>query len=276
MRLDRATIVLRPRSASEVMDLACRFGVVHAKLYLRLGALVLLPGAALCLALRYALDWPWWATWLAAAALAAIAQGAFTILASRLLFSEALPARAALAAFARRLPSYVGALLVSRALLAASSLALLLPLPFAWAAVLFQDEASLLEQAGPIASVRRSAQLVRGHGGLTALLLLLATQASCLVGAELFGQALVDGLLQLGEPFGSLYDEGGTPYAILGLFAASPLVATTRFLQYIDLRTRSDGWDVQVRFMAIAEREAAPRTEPGEQAAHATSRGQAA
>ena len=116
---------------------------------------------------------------------------------------------------------------------------------------------ALLEQVGPVASVRRSAQLVRNRAGFSMLMLLLVAQGSIVFCAELFGQALVDSLLQLGRPFGSLFEAGGTPYAIAGLFASVPFVATARFLQYIDLRTRSDGWDVQVRFLAIGEREKA-------------------
>ena len=58
-------------------------------------------------------------------------------------------------------------------------------------------------------------------------------------------------MLQLGQPFGSLWPNGGSLYAIFGLFASIPLCATTRFLAYIDARTRRDGWDIQVRFMAI-------------------------
>ena len=57
---------------------------------------------------------------------------------------------------------------------------------------------------------------------------------------------------QLGKPFGDLWDDGGSAYAIVGFFAALPLVATARFLAYIDGRTRQDGWDIQLRFMAIA------------------------
>ena len=35
----------------------------------------------------------------------------------------------------------------------------------------------------------------------------------------------------------------------------SPTSSTARFLDYIDARTRADGWDIQLRFMAIAARE---------------------
>ena len=44
--------------------------------------------------------------------------------------------------------------------------------------------------------------------------------------------------------------------AVIGFFAALPLVATARFLSYIDGRTRQDGWDIQLRFMSIAAAEA--------------------
>jgi hypothetical protein len=250
-----------------VMDLACRFGAVHAGRYVRVGVAVLLPCFALCLALRYALDWSWMHTWIAAAALATIAQGAFTVLVSRLLFAEALAAREVLSAFGRRLPSYLGALVVSRAVLGASCLPLFLLLPFAWTLMLFQHEASLLEGAGPIASARRSARFIKNRGGtgFQLLLLLLLAQAGFVVAAELFGDGVIDGILQLGQPFGSLLSDGGTPFALLGFFVSVPYVATARFLEYIDVRTRADGWDVQVRFMAIATKgptQADPRPAP--------------
>ena len=43
---------------------------------------------------------------------------------------------------------------------------------------------------------------------------------------------------------------------LLGLHLSIPLVATTRFLAYIDNRTRRDGWDIQVRFLAIRRAQA--------------------
>ena len=39
---------------------------------------------------------------------------------------------------------------------------------------------------------------------------------------------------------------------IAGLLLSAPLVATLRFLAYIDNRTRREGWDVQVRFLELA------------------------
>jgi hypothetical protein len=56
---------------------------------------------------------------------------------------------------------------------------------------------------------------------------------------------------------GSLYDDGGSTFALAGFFASIPYVASTRFLGYVDRRTRREGWDIQVRFAALAQREGA-------------------
>jgi hypothetical protein len=43
-------------------------------------------------------------------------------------------------------------------------------------------------------------------------------------------------------------------HRLLGLFASVPWVSALRFLTYIDTRTRRDGWDIQVRFLALEHR----------------------
>ena len=68
----------------------------------------------------------------------------------------------------------------------------------------------------------------------------------------MLGSSIVNTVLQLGEPFGQLLQKGGTPYALAGFFLTVPVIAAARFLAYTDLRTRKEGWDIQLRFMAIA------------------------
>jgi hypothetical protein len=259
MKLDECAIVLRPRSVAEVMDLACRVCAVNAGIYLRVAAVAILPCFAVCVALRYWLSWDWGWVWTAAAGLATIAQGAFTVLAGKLIFSEKLTVREVLAGFARRLPSYLGALLVTRAVMAISAFTFFIALPLLWVYMLFAHEASLLEGAGPIETARRSTRFIKGRGGVAfqLLLLLLVAEVSAIACVEVLGDGIVNDVLQLGQPFGSLLEEGGTPFALLGYFLSVPYVATARFLQYIDVRTRADGWDVQVRFIAIVAKDSA-------------------
>lgn len=258
MNLGASAIVLRPRPLFEVLDLAFRLSFSLALgLYLRLAAVILLPCLASCLLLRHVLDWPWLAVWAVAVVLGGIVQGVFTVAAGGLLFSEALAARQVLAAFGRRLPSYAATMLVSRGLLALSALPVFLGLPFVWPHLLFVHEASLLENAGPTDAIRRAGRFVANQAGMAFLVLiaLLATQAAFAIVGELLGQGLVDHVLQLGRPLGGLFTDGVSVHALAGFFLSVPYVATARFLHYVDARTRSDGWDIQVRFMAVAAQE---------------------
>jgi hypothetical protein len=69
------------------------------------------------------------------------------------------------------------------------------------------------------------------------------------------GDALSADVLQLGRPLGHLWADGGSGFAVAGALLAVPVAAAARFLGYIDLRTRKEGWDIQLKFMAIAEAE---------------------
>jgi hypothetical protein len=255
MNLGASAIVLRPRALAETLDLACRLSCSLALgLYLRLAAVVLLPCLLGCLALRYALDCTWNLVWMTAITLGAITQGVFTVAIGRLLFSEALTTGGVLRLFGRRLGSYLVMLFLSRALLAISALPFFLGLPFAWPRLLVVHEASLLEGASPGDAISRANRFIVGRTmqAFLAILAFLALHAGISITAELLGQGLVNELLQLGTPFGELFKDGGSPFALAGFFLAVPYLATARFLYYVDSRTRSDGWDVQVRFMAIA------------------------
>jgi hypothetical protein len=254
VNLGASAIVLRPRTLAEVLDLACRLSMSLALgLYARLAAILLLPIFAGCLALRYAAGWPWAAVWPVAVASGALVQGVFTVGVGRLLFSEELGAGPVLRLFGRRLGAYLGMLFLSRGLLVASALPLLLGLPFAWPRVCFAYEACLLEGAGPVQAILRSSRFVfdRALLVLAFLVTIVLTQAGILIVTELLCQGLISEVLQLGKPFGSLFSDGGSPYALAGLLLSFPYAATARFLHYIDGRTRSDGWDIQLRFMAI-------------------------
>ncbi len=99
----------------------------------------------------------------------------------------------------------------------------------------------------------------RGAQAFGLLVLLLAGQLGAVLICEILGQSLLDDVLQLGEPLGAAFSDGGSPFALAGLLASVPFVSTARFLQYIDTRTRADGWDIQVRFLAVNAKDAEER-----------------
>jgi hypothetical protein len=259
MNLADARVVLRPRTLGEILDLAALWCFAADRwLYARLFALVLLPSLLACVAARWLGGWSWVEVWLLAVGLATVSQGVFTVATSRALFQRAVPAGLVLRLFVRRLPAYLGALVVTRLILAASAVTLVL-LPSGWIRVAMVHEASLLENGSPITATERAWQLARHRG--TELVLLLGGQLLALVAGigalELLGHGLVEVVLQLGRPFGELWEDGGSLYALVGFHAAIPYVAVARFLAYVDHRTRGDGWDIQLRFMALAAEEPA-------------------
>lgn len=257
MNLAEVSVTLRQRSVLEIFDLACRFVVdLEPRLYLRLTAALLLPSLLICAALRWGLGASWPIVWLVAIGLGTLVQSAFTVAAGELMFARQVRAGAVLRRSFRRLISYAGMLVVSRVLIVLS-----LPMaPFTWMRLFFVHEALLLENASEIEALRRSSRFVRYHAKntLEVLAVSVSTVAVCVLVGEYLGQGLVRELFQSGEPVGSLYS-GGSLYALAGYFASVPFVTAARFLAYVDARTRADGWDIQVRFMAIeaADRERA-------------------
>lgn len=262
MKLDEARIVLRPRSTVEILELGLRFcSDPAARIYAKLAALTLAPAWVLCLAARWAWEWEWVSVWVLALVLATPLQGLFTVAIGKLMFAETVGVGEIVRAYVKRLPAYLGALLVSRAALAVTGLLFFLVVPplWMWGRCAYVHEASLLEQAGPVDALRRSARIVtRNVTGAVGLLVAMSAVAAgfVIVAEALLNAGLLEFVLQVGRPFGSLFGSssggaGGSAAALLGLFMAVPYWASVRFLAYVDLRTRRDGWDVQVRFMAI-------------------------
>jgi hypothetical protein len=258
LNLGDSAIVLRPRTISEVFDLACRLCCSLAfGLYARLGLAVLLPILAVCLGLRYGLDAPWWSVWLVAAALEPFAEGVFTVAASRIIFSPRIAPREVLGLFGNRFGAYLGSLVIHLLAIGVSAFTFFILLPFVAIRLLFLGEACLLEGLGGSRGLERSQALVAHRSGnaLLVAIMLLLSRVGLVLASEMLFNGLVDDVLQLGRPFGALFDDGGSPAALAGFLLSAPFAATARFLQYIDTRTRSDGWDVQLRFTAIRARE---------------------
>lgn len=257
MNLDQARVVLRPRSSSEILDLALRFmSEAAGKRYLHIGLLTLLPAWLICVYTRFGLHWEWPAVWALALAFATPLQGVYTIAVGRLMFAEQVRLRDIFLQYFRRLPAYLVTLALTRVMLGLMGLLsfLLIPPFWMWGRVNYIHEACLLEQAGPFDAIGRASRMIsRNTMGAVGLVLLLSVAATgfVVVAELLINDGLLDFMLQVGKPFGSLLDEGGSAAALLGMFMAVPYWTTARFLAYVDLRTRRDGWDVQLRFMAI-------------------------
>lgn len=256
MNLSEAAVVLRPRGVAEVFDLALRWTTgVGGGLYLRLGLLLALPAALGCYALRLFAEQEWVLIWAVAWALAIPMHGVFTLAASRLMFERNVTALGVLRQYGSRLTSYIPGLLMV-GFINALGASILFAFPWAWARGAFVHEASLLEGQNATGAVRRSKEFVDHQYGRIIGMLFGSLLAVFLVAtaADQTGAAVLEFGLQLGRPFGSLWEDGGSFGALLGFFGAVPYVASVRFLTYIDGRTRRDGWDIQLSFMNLVMR----------------------
>lgn len=260
MDLSRARIVLRQRSVLDVLDLALRFLVSHAGSYARVSVVALLPAVLVSWGVAQSFGWAW--GWIVTVFLAMLVQTPFTSLAARLVFQPDVRVRDVLGTSLRALPRVLGLRLVQ--LLAVGVGLMMLIVPGLWIGVslFFIVEVAVLERATFGTAIARSLRIAAGQSGHAgaAVLALFSLQLGALVLGDQIGRSVLVDLLQFNAPE-SLFTAGGSALALIGFWLFVPYVATARFLVYLDLRTRNEGWDIQTRFLAIALRadEAAQR-----------------
>ena len=244
-------VALRPRGPLEVFDLSLRLIHAHAGRFLRLGLLFVLPwallgGAAvalseldvLVLVLLPLIFFP--------------LQAPATLLGGRLLFADTVSIRSVVYELTSMLRPLALAWAWQAGTLSLGVGCGLVPLVIVLPVTAYITETSLLERVGAARSFRRSARLAGSNPGI-ALAASAGWVALTMWGAlvaESGGQALIGFVLQLGQPFGALSTGQITPYMIFGILAVQPIYAIYRLLLYVDVRTRVEGWDLQVGLRA--------------------------
>jgi hypothetical protein len=243
---------------SDVLDLAAPFCFANRRLLVPLATLVTAAGCLLGWVCRMKLGWDWSSVWLVIAGYYLLTIGIYTQAAGELLFRRAdeVRVRQVLGRFARRFFPYLVARIVHLLVLGLCA-ALFVPLPIFASRLFFVSEAVLLESGSPFGSLARSSRLVlfRSLSCLGLALASLCAPFLFALAADLIGNTVVEMVFQMGRPFGSLTADGGSAYAVAGALLSAPFVASASFLGYIDMRTRKEGWDIQLRFMAVADAE---------------------
>jgi hypothetical protein len=262
LNLLEARVALRPRAMSDVLDLAGPFCLANRRLMLPLTLVVAALGGLVTLLCRLQLGWSWGPVWLVVAAYLWLSSGVYTQAAGELLFRRPQEVRLphVIGRFARRFVPYLVARIVHLTVLVLCAV-IIVPLPIFAPRLFFAGEVVLLESGSPLGSLARSSRLVlfRSLSCFGLALASLCAPFLFALAADLVGITLVEMLLQMGRPFGSLFADGGSAYAVAGALLSAPFVASASFLGYIDMRTRKEGWDIQLRFMALADAEAKNR-----------------
>ncbi len=251
--LPRAHVALRARSLLDVLDLSVRFCTVHASVYARLSLMLVLPAFAASWAIAAPLGWP--IGWAAVVVMTPFVDAAFVLLASRLVFQDQVRARGVLRAAVRAWPRLTAVRLGQLLALASGLVTVGMSCIYVGPVTLFAADVALVEQARFGAAFARSRRLAVAHFGaaLGMVVILLVARGGAAVVADVGGHELLETVLQVRPPLSALRT-GGSVFALFGWWAMVPFLATARFFVYLDFRTRSEGWDIQTRFAAIAAR----------------------
>lgn len=155
----------------------------------------------------------------------------------------------------RRMPAVIGASLLIFLAVAGGMLLLVVPGIFVLVMLAFGMYAAVLERQGPIASLRYSWQLVRGHWWRTAALL---TVMSILVFVLVFIASLVVGIAYALVLRGDLPNPEQVPWYLEFVFGplleglVMPLAYALLLATFRDLKLRAEGGDIAERIAAAA------------------------
>lgn len=272
----RARIVLRPRTLDEVFDLALAYGRQHFGALKSVFALtvivpVLVFGAVAGVASGFdtvPLERALVLATLVAVLVSSWLERVVTVFVGRHLFETPVTLREAMGGaldashllFGTALrwsPLIPFALFDENAIEDAASLLLLLVLAAMVGTVVlvrgfFEGEVRLLERLKGAAARRRTLDLSLERHSRNLAFMIPALVFRILFVASALGasHAVFSFILQ----FEGVSAVLGAPAAVLGFAMSGPFVALARLFDYVDARTRGEGWDIQVRFQGIALR----------------------
>ena len=251
MNPNLSRVVLRPRGVLEVLDLSFVFLRTRWRPVLRLSWIMLLPPLLVLAPVGWLLGFPPWLALLPPIGFAVI-QAPFVVLGGRLMFADDARVGDVLRDCWSRAPGVVGATFVDTAMVVvgvASCGTLLLLM----AGIAFVWEAVLLERVALRQAVTRSTFLA-GGGAIEAVVAVAARWGLALWGGatlDLLGNGMLTYVFQLPPVLGSMVEGEASLFFLAGMLLVQPLAALYRLLLYINVRTRIEGWDIQVALRAV-------------------------
>ncbi len=262
MKLDQARIVIRERSFGELLGLALQVCRAHFGLLLTLGTI----GIAIPLVVNYFLlrgllsrieyehnpGGYWWTMAYLVALEAPLATAPITLYLGQMTFSERISMATLWRSFWSSLPQMIMLQFIVRAIAIPLFLLPYLRSPYLSELILLERNRLFASRSQPISTMKRSANLHRNNGGELFSRWLLSLAAGGLLLAML-SVGIVGGLSTL---FSVNLDEIEVSLYVLPvcLWLVVAFFAVVRFLSYLDLRIRREGWEIELLMRAEAER----------------------
>ncbi len=253
MKIDRATIEIRPRGLCEIIDLALLFYRRHLNPLLPIALLFGLPIVMLGLVV-YLVSGELWLGCLAFWLVLPLMSGAVILTASRLVFGVKLNVSLARALYGKIWAGHFFLALVQR-------FAQLALIPFIYGYLLrlmwsFTPMVVLLERLGGLPLRLRQRTLYRrGAAASFGLELMITLNATVIVAALAFIIDLIGSdFLGLWKNYELFTTAAGDPLKVglwlLIVLVVLPVVQLSWFFFYLDARIRQEGWDLELGFRA--------------------------
>ena len=246
-------VALRDRPFVDVLDLSFRFLRDAFGPLAKLALIVLPLPVGATVVLGYAAGW-WWA-WSFALLASPFVSAPFTVLVGQFVFERDPSVKVALARGLRAMPRLLVVSLVLGLGVAAGIFFFVLPALWISTVAVFVIDVLLLERAGIIGAFERSMRLAARAPG-DATLVRLATLTLLVVApivVDQIGHIALANVFQVAGPT-PLFESGGSWLPVVGFWLAVPYATVLRFLVYINVRTRTEGWDIQTAFATLTSR----------------------
>lgn len=258
-------IVLRPRALDETLDLALAYMRASPREFSRLFLLLTGPASAVLIGLSVALELRTTQRLCAAIILSPFLERVVTVYAGKHIFRNDPQIGAAIEGSLARLPlTFLSATMIAIPWVPmlvtnfdepgwigfAALLGSFWPLVLAsW---VYLGEVVHLEGLDLSRAMKRARVLIAFRFARALGLVIMSGIVRLLAagGAELTTEFGLGFVLQFGDVSEAI---GGYP-AIVGYLFAGSYIALARMFDYVDARTRREGWDIQVRFHAIEQR----------------------
>jgi len=258
VKLDELQVEIRPRTTGQTVALAAR--MLQHRPGPILAAWAFYSVGVIGLTLLFLVVWelhPFWA-WLAVPVLAPIFSAPLVTTVGHLVFTPRVSFGLVAGQTARRVFPFLLLFLVNRVIVLAGMAALLVPGLYLWRSSWFLGPIVLLEGSPLGASFRRGRRFASGfHGHVLAH----AANTAALVGylSLAFGSLLhflnvkVFGLTFAALGNLTLFQSYWHLVLLVGFALAAPFATLVWFFVYLDVRTRKEGWDLELAFRARAE-----------------------
>ncbi|MBN2525746.1 MAG: hypothetical protein JXR76_05070 [Deltaproteobacteria bacterium] len=258
MKISDASIDIRPRSSSEITDLAVLFYRKHFPLLFSLTAIYGFPAVILAMSVHYFVR-SGWVTLGTLALLLPLLSGAVVLAASRIVFGSVLTVRDVLRLYRPVWARYFGRRFVENIVSLALTpviLGYVMHLNFS-----FTGPVGLLEQLrGKELRIRRKGLLRRGGGNalvfdfISVMLVALFT-----VGAISLVELMLGSVFTVWQETGIRTEDAMDDPFRFGIWMAVgvmayPIYVLGWFFRYLDARIRAEGWDLELDFRRAATR----------------------